>query len=322
MAARHIDESDPVAGTALLEVEGLRVTFNAPTGPVRAVRGVSLHVKRGEILGVAGESGCGKSVLFRALLGLLPATASVEGAVRFDGEPVSMDGGLQSAAALVYQNPGAALNPVFTVGQQLQFAAGTRDRGVLRDLLAQAGLSEPEQLLDAYPHEFSGGMSQRAVIALALAQKPRLLIADEPTTALDVTTQSQVLDLIAELRDRHRLAVVLISHDLAVIRRVCNRVVVLYAGQVAETGATAQVLTAPGHPYTQALLSSVPRPEAVGAELDSIPGLVPDGRHEISGCAFAPRCLHSREVCHSDQPALRPLGAGHEAACVLVEPQT
>ena len=321
MAARHIDESDPAAGTALLEVEGLRVTFNAPTGPIRAVRGVSLHVKRGEILGVAGESGCGKSVLFRALLGLLPATASVEGAVRFDGEPVSMDGGLQSAAALVYQNPGAALNPVFTVGQQLQFAAGTRDRGVLRDLLAQAGLSEPEQLLDAYPHEFSGGMSQRAVIALALAQKPRLLIADEPTTALDVTTQSQVLDLIAELRDRHRLAVVLISHDLAVIRRVCNRVVVLYAGQVAETGATAQVLTAPGHPYTQALLASVPRPEAVGTELDSIPGLVPDGRHEIPGCAFAPRCLHTREVCHSDQPALRPLGAGHEAACVLVEPQ-
>ena len=322
MAARHIDESDPAAGAALLEVEGLRVTFNAPTGPVRAVRGVSLHVKRGEILGVAGESGCGKSVLFRALLGLLPATASVEGTVRFDGQPVSMDGGLQSPAALVYQNPGAALNPVFTVGQQLQFAAGTRDRGILRDLLAQAGLSEPEQLLDAYPHEFSGGMSQRAVIALALAQKPRLLIADEPTTALDVTTQSQVLDLIAELGDRHHLAVVLISHDLAVIRRVCNRVVVLYAGQVAETGATTRVLTAPGHPYTQALLSSVPRPEAVGAELDSIPGLVPDGRHEISGCAFAPRCPHSREVCHSDQPALRPLGAGHEAACVLVEPQT
>ena len=322
MTVTHTSEPGSADGTPLLEVEGLRVTFNAPTGPVRAVRGVSLHVRRGEILGVAGESGCGKSVLFRALLGLLPATASVEGAVRFDGEPMSMDGGLQSAAALVYQNPGAALNPVFTIGQQLQFAAGTRDRGVLGDLLAQAGLKEPDQLLDAYPHEFSGGMSQRAVIALALAQRPRLLIADEPTTALDVTTQSQVLDLIAELRDRHRLAVVLISHDLAVIRRVCNRVVVLYAGQVAETGPTAQVLAAPGHPYTQALLASVPRSEAVGTELDSIPGQVPDGRHDISGCAFAPRCPHTREVCRADQPALRPLGAGHEAACVLVEPQT
>ena len=235
MTASYSDELGPADGTALLEVEGLRVTFNAPTGSVRAVRGVSLHVKRGEILGVAGESGCGKSVLFRALLGLLPATASVEGAMQFDGKRMGMDGALQDSAALIYQNPGATLNPVFTIGQQLQFAAGTRDRAVLCGLLAQAGLSEPEQLLDAYPHEFSGGMSQRAVIAIALAQKPRLLIADEPTTALDVTTQSQVLDLIAELRDRHRLAVVLISHDLAVIQRVCNRVIVLYAGQVVET---------------------------------------------------------------------------------------
>ena len=325
MTAPHTAESAGTAAgtaaeTALLEVDGLRVTFNAPAGPVRAVRGVSLHVRPGEILGVAGESGCGKSVLFRALLGLLPATAGVEGAMRFDGEPMGMDGTLQAASALVYQNPGAALNPVFTIGQQLQFAAGTRDPEILCDLLAQAGLSEPEQLLDAYPHEFSGGMSQRAVIALALAQKPRLLIADEPTTALDVTTQSQVLDLIAELRDRHHLAVVLISHDLAVIRQVCNRVVVLYAGQVAETGATARVLAAPGHPYTQALLASVPRSEAVGTELYSIPGQVPDGRHEISGCAFAPRCPHAHDVCRADQPALRPLGTGHDAACVLVEP--
>lgn len=321
MAAGYTDEIGPLDGTALMEVESLRVTFHTPTGPVRAVRGASLQVKRGEILGVAGESGCGKSVLFRALLGLMPATASVEGAMHFDGEPTSMDGALQAAAALVYQNPGAALNPVFTIGQQLQFAAGTRDRAVLCDLLAQAGLSKPEQLLDAYPHEFSGGMSQRAVIATALAQKPRLLIADEPTTALDVTTQSQILDLIAELPDRNRLSVVLISHDLAVIRRVCDQVVVLYAGQVVETGPTARVLTAPGHPYTRALLASVPRPDAVGAALHSIPGLVPDGRHEISGCAFAPRCLHSRDVCRADQPALRPVGAVQEAACVLVEPQ-
>ena len=307
------------SGAALLEVEGLHVTFNPPTGPVRALRGVSLHLRQGEILGVAGESGCGKSVLVRALLGLVPASASVEGLMRFDGEPTPMDGALRAAAALVYQNPGAALNPVFTIGQQLRFVAGTRDPAVLCALLAQAGLKEPERLLDSYPHELSGGMSQRAVIAVALAQQPRLLIADEPTTALDVTTQSQVLDLIAELREHHRLAVVLISHDLAVIRRVCDRVMVLYAGRVAETGATAQVLAAPSHPYTRALLDSVPRPEAVGTELASIPGAVPDGRSEISGCAFAPRCAHTRDACRAEQPALRPVQAAHTAACVLVD---
>ena len=313
-----------MAGEAspLLEADGLRVVFNTPTGAVHAVSGVSLRLERGEILGVAGESGCGKSVLFRALLGLLPATASVCGAVSFDGEPVGTDGALQSAAALVYQNPGAALNPVFTIGQQLQFAARTRDRGVLCDLLTQAGFSDPEPLLDAYPHEFSGGMSQRAVIAVALAQRPRLLVADEPTTALDVTTQSQILDLLAGLRDRHELAVVLISHDLAVIRRVCDRVVVLYAGRVVETGATDRVLAAPAHPYTQALLASVPTPQAAGADLETIGGLVPDGRDDIAGCAFADRCPHVRDDCRAEQPPLVAVEARHSAACVLVEPPT
>ena len=237
----------------------------------------------------------------------------------FDGRPTAMDGALQSVAALVYQNPGAALNPVFTIGQQLRFAAGTRDPAVLCDLLSQAGLTEPERLLGAYPHELSGGMSQRAVIAVALAQEPRLLIADEPTTALDVTTQSQVLEVIARLRDRHGLGVVIISHDLAVIKRVCDRVVVLYAGRVAETGPTDKLLTAPRHPYTQALLQSVPRPEAVGGDLASIPGLVPDGRGEIGGCAFAPRCSEARDACRVEQPGLRPVGAGQAAACVLVD---
>ena len=309
-------------GGPLLDVDDLHVTFNPPTGPVRALRGVSLRVHEGEILGVAGESGCGKTVLTRALLGLLPSTAGIEGTMHFDGEPTSMDGALQAATALVYQNPGAALNPVFTIGQQLRFATGTRDTAVLAGLLAQAGLNEPERLLAFYPHELSGGMSQRAVIALALAQQPRLLIADEPTTALDVTTQMQVLELIAELRDRRRLAVVLISHDLTVIRRVCDRVMVLYAGRVAEIGATDQVLTAPTHPYTQALLGSVPRPEAVGAELASIPGRVPDGLDELPGCAFAPRCPHARDACRAEQPALHPLKADHSAACVLAQQPT
>ncbi len=304
---------------ALLRVEGLRVTFNPPTGPVRALRGVTFELQEGEILGVAGESGCGKSVLARALLGLLPATAGVEGTMVLEGAPTRMDGTLQSSAAVVYQNPGAALNPVFTIGQQLRFVTGTRDPAALCALLEQAGFRDPQRLLGAYPHEFSGGMRQRAVIALALAQRPRLLFADEPTTALDVTTQSQVLDLIAELRERHGLTVVLISHDLAVIRRICDRVMVLYAGQVAETGPTDQVLKSPSHPYTRALLESVPRPEAVGGELSSIPGRVPDGRQEILGCAFVPRCPHAHQVCRSEQPTLRPVAPGHAAACFLVE---
>ena len=305
--------------SSLLEAEGLHVTFNPPTGPVQAVRGVSLQVGDGEIVGVAGESGCGKTVLFRALLGLLPDTARVEGSLRFDGAPMGMDGSLQAAASLIYQNPGASLNPVFTIGQQLRLVTGTDNATELGDLLAQVGLPDPARMLDSYPHELSGGMSQRAVIALALAQSPRLLIADEPTTALDVTTQAQVLDLIEELRDRIGLAVVVISHDLAVLRRVCERIVVLYAGRIAEDGRADQVLEAPGHPYTQALLQSIPRPETVGRDLASIPGLVPDGRTPITGCAYAPRCPQARDACRSGQPAPRPVQPGHNAACILVE---
>ena len=307
--------------SSLLEVEGLHVTFNPPTGPVHAVRGVSLQVRPGEIVGVAGESGCGKTVLFRALLGLLPDTARVEGSLRFGGEPMGMDGSLQASASFIYQNPGASLNPVFTIGQQLRLVTGTDDPAVLGELLEQVGLPDPPRLLDSYPHELSGGMSQRAVIALALAQSPRLLIADEPTTALDVTTQAQVLDLIEELRDRSELAVVLISHDLAVLRRVCERIVVLYAGQTAEDGGADQVLEAPSHPYTQALLQSIPRPETAGRKLASIPGLVPDGRTPIPGCAYAPRCPRAVDACRGGQPDARPVQPGHTAACILVEPR-
>ena len=304
--------------TPLLSVEDLHVTFNPPTGPVRAVRGVSLELHPGEILGVAGESGCGKSVLFRALLGLAPASATVTGNLCVEGRPMATDGSLQAVAALVQQNPGAALNPVFTIGRQLRMVARSDDPAVLCDLLARAGLAEPRRLLGAYPHEFSGGMLQRAVIAMALATRPRLIIADEPTTALDVTTQAQVLDLIEKLCRREGPGVVLISHDVGVIRRICDRVVVLYAGRVAEMGATNQVLENPGHPYTRALLAAVPRPEAAGGDLAAIAGMVPDGREPITGCAFAPRCAHARAGCDTEAPALRLVQPGHSAACVLV----
>lgn len=306
--------------TGLLGVDDLHVTFNPPTGSVHAVRGVSLAVRNGEILGVAGESGCGKSVLFRALLGLLPPSATVTGSLRLDGTSLSMDGSLQAVTALIHQNPGAALNPVFTIGRQLQLVARSDDPAVLADLLTCAGLVDSPRLLDAYPHELSGGMLQRSLIAMALARRPRLLIADEPTTALDATTQVQVLDLIAELRARNQLTVVLISHDLAVIRRLCDRVVVLYAGKVVEVGPTTDVLYEPGHPYTRALLESIPRPAAAGRELASIPGRIPDGRQPIGGCAFAPRCAHVREDCRRDQPEPRLVRPGHTVACVLAEP--
>ena len=319
MAQGTAVRGDGQAMTPLLRVEDLHVTFNPPTGPVRAVRGVSLELHPGEILGVAGESGCGKSVLFRALLGLAPASAAVTGSLHCEGSAMATDGSLQAVAAFIQQNPGAALNPVFTIGQQLRMVARSDDPAVLCDLLARAGLPEPQRLLGAYPHEFSGGMLQRAVIAMALATRPRLVIADEPTTALDVTTQAQVLDLIEELSRRDGLAVVLISHDVGVIRRICDRVVVLYAGRVAEAGATDQVLENPGHPYTRALLAAIPRPETAGRDLAAIAGMVPDGREPIAGCAFAPRCDHARAECNDEAPALRAVQAGHTAACVLVE---
>lgn len=302
----------------MLEVEELRVTFNPPTGEVRAVRGISLQLASGEILGVAGESGCGKTVLFRSLLGLLPATASVEGSMRFDGTPMSMDGPLQTMTSIIYQNPRAALNPVFTVGQQLRMIAGTQDDTTLAGMLGKVGLPDAQGLLNSYSHELSGGMSQRVSIAFALAQAPRLLIADEPTTALDVTTQAQVLDLIEDMRDRHSLTVVLISHDLAVLRRICDRIVVLYAGRIVEEGNTEQVLQNPSHPYTQALLQSIPRPHSSGRKLTSIPGRVPDGRSPISGCAFTSRCSRVKGRCHAKQPSLRAAEPGHNAACILI----
>ncbi len=310
---------------ALVELEDLNVTFQTPLGSVQAVRGVSLHVDEGEILGVVGESGCGKSVTFRALLGLAPRSASVSGAVSFAGRPIATDGALCSHASMIYQNPGAALNPVFTIGQQLQLVAGTDDRDQLAELLHVVGLPDPLRALDAYPHEFSGGMRQRAVIAFALAQSPRLLIADEPTTALDVTTQAQVLDLIKQIRDERGLSVVLVSHDLGVIRRICDRVAVIYAGRVVEIGLTEAVLSSPAHPYTQALLASRPRLSDVGGELAAIPGSVPDGRTPIVGCSYAPRCPYVSDVCTSATPVMTPVAStpgdsseSHSAACVLI----
>ena len=245
----------------VIEVDDLAVTFKPPTGEVHAVRDVSFSLHAGEILGIVGESGSGKSVSMRALLGLTPSSAAVDGEVRVDGasgSPTEMADRVRDIAALIYQNPGAALNPVFTIGFQLGLAAGTTDQATLASLLDQVGLPDPERALDAYPHQFSGGMQQRAVIALALAQNPRLLVADEPTTALDVTTETQILDLLVRFRDEHDLSIAFISHDLGVIGRVADKVIVLKDGQVVESGPTNDVLSNPQEPYTQMLVASMP----------------------------------------------------------------
>jgi len=305
----------------ILDVADLHVTFNTPAGAVRAVRGVSLDVERGEILGVVGESGCGKSVTFRSLLGLAPRSATVSGSVTFKGNRVATDGELRQWAALVYQNPGAALNPVFTIGQQLKLVGGADEEAVV-DLLTKVGLPDPKGALNAYPHEFSGGMRQRAVIAYALAQQPDILIADEPTTALDVTTQAQILDLFRDLRDETNLTIVFISHDLAVIRQLCDRIAVLYAGQLVEIGTTNDVLSNPTHPYTRALLASTPRADNVGTDLASIPGSVPDGRSSIAGCAYAPRCEFVTDVCTERVPLHVDIGRDHRVSCILAEAPT
>ena len=252
----------------LLNVRGLNVTFQPPTGPVEAVRDVSLTLRRGRVLGVVGESGSGKSATFRALLGLTPSSAHVSGTVDYFGDS-SHDANeartvsaaeftpeLRAVTAMVYQNPGAALNPVFTIGQQLALAASNDDPDHLADLLDQVGLPEPARALTAYPHEFSGGMRQRAVIAMALAKQPQLLVADEPTTALDVTTQNRVLDLLSELQDRHELTIAFISHDLAVVRRMADDVVVMRHGIVVEAGTANDVFANPQHEYTRSMIEA------------------------------------------------------------------
>ncbi len=252
----------------LLNVHDLNVTFTTPTGSVSAVRGVDLTLRRGRVLGIVGESGSGKSATFRALLGLTPASAVVTGDVAYhpDAETGSVVRGtaselapeLRDASAMVYQNPGAALNPVFTIGQQLALAAKDDNPELLAGLLDQVGLPEPTQALQAYPHEFSGGMRQRAVIAMALAKQPALLVADEPTTALDVTTQNRVLDLLKQLQARHELTIAFVSHDLAVVRRMADDVIVMRHGEVVEAGPASDVFANPSHAYTQAMVAAFP----------------------------------------------------------------
>jgi peptide/nickel transport system ATP-binding protein len=313
----------------VLEVEDLWVSFATEDGPVRAVRGVSYQLRRGEVLGIVGESGSGKSVTSLAVMGLLPKTATVEGQARVLGEPVV---GLKDAAisrirgariAMIFQDPLTSLTPVYTIGRQIAEAvlahrdvskAAARARAV--ELLGLVGIPEPEERVDNYPHELSGGMRQRVVIAIAMANDPDVIIADEPTTALDVTVQAQVLDALRAAREETGAAMVLITHDLGVVAGQVDRVGVMYAGKLVELGPADEVFAEPRMPYTLGLLGSLPRlDEERGHRLTPILGTPPSLLDLPPGCPFAPRCPMARDRCLTEEPVLVRTGHAHEAAC-------
>ena len=322
---------------ALLEIRGLKTHFKTDDGWVHAVDGVDLSVDSGETVCLVGESGSGKSVTAMSVLKLVPMPPGriVAGQVLWDGRDLvplpaaEMQRLRGREIGVVFQEPMTALNPVYTVGEQicegLRLHEGLSRAAALEraaELLALVHIPMPSRRVHDYPHQFSGGMRQRVMIAMALACKPRLLIADEPTTALDVTIQAQILDLLTELKERLGMAVLLITHAMGVVAEVAQRVVVMYAGQVIEEGSVEEVFERPWHPYTQGLIRSIPRIDADasrGARLVSIPGTVPSLVEPPPGCRFAPRCAYARDACTQATPALREVGAGHRVACILEE---
>ncbi|MBC3190171.1 ABC transporter ATP-binding protein [Pseudonocardia sp. C8] len=313
---------------AVLEVSGLTVTFPSDEGPVRAVRGVDYRLGRGEVLGIVGESGSGKSVTSLAVMGLLPRTAQVTGEIRFDGRDLltlserELNTVRGERIAMIFQDPMTSLNPVYTVGYQIEEAvlahrdvsrARARERAV--ELLELVRIPNPEQRVASYPHELSGGMRQRVVIAIAMANDPDVIIADEPTTALDVTVQAQVLEALQAAQRSTGAAMVLITHDLGVIAGQADRVLVMYAGKPVEVGGVEDIFYRPRMPYTLGLLGSLPRLDRPTERLTPIPGSPPSVVAMPPGCPFTPRCPLATEICGRSEPELAEVGDGHRAAC-------
>jgi oligopeptide transport system ATP-binding protein len=318
----------------LLSVDDLVVSFHTAAGGYRVLDGVSFHVDTGESLAILGESGSGKSVAVRAAMALLPRdSAKVErGTIRFRDDELSALPPRRTRdlcgteMAMVFQDSLTALNPVIRVGTQVAELFRVRQHASRREAWAKAvaaldrvGIPDAASRARDYPHQFSGGMRQRVVIAMALALRPRLLIADEPTTALDVTVQAQIMDLLRELRRTDELAMILITHDLGVVADVADRVAVMYAGTIAETGPLRTVYDAPAHPYTRGLMNSIPAPERPGARLTPIAGMPPSPLRPPGGCPFHPRCPVARDRCRTDKPVLREVAPGHRAACHYAE---
>jgi peptide/nickel transport system ATP-binding protein len=315
----------------LIEIERLRVLFHGDDGRVtHAVDSVDLSVAHGATLGLVGESGCGKSVTSLAIMGLLSKqSAEVSGAIRFDGFDLletsdqTMRDLRGNRVAMIFQEPMTALNPSFTIGDQiietiLRHRGGSRLQARARAvaLLRRVHIPSPEKRIDDYPHKLSGGMRQRVMIAMALACDPRLLIADEPTTALDVTLQAQILDLMRELKAESRAAIILITHDLGVVAEVCDEVAVMYAGEIVERADVAELFAAPQHPYTVGLLGSIPRLDRRASHLATIEGMVPNMTRPPDGCRFAARCPFAETACTKAPPQLRELMPGHWSRCL------
>ena len=317
----------------LLEVRDLRVSFFTPAGQIRAVNGISYTVERGGVMGIVGESGSGKSVEAYSILGLLPPTGRVVGGtITFEGRDVlslsereltRFRGG---EVAMIFQNPMTCLNPVYTVGFQLTEALRAHDKSVSSaqararavEMLELVGINNPQKRMKQYPHQLSGGQRQRVMIAMALICKPKLLIADEPTTALDVTIQAQILDLMKEIQQKTGMGILFITHNLGVVAEICDSVSVMYAGRIVEQGGVEDIFYRPGHPYTLGLLRSMPRVDAGSRErLIPIPGTPVDMLDPPPGCPFASRCESCMQVCLEKMPPDVALGEGHRAACWL-----
>ena len=322
-------------GERLLELKGLKTHFFTEEGVVRAVDGLDLYIDRGETLGIVGESGCGKTVTALSVMKLIPMPPGriVEGQMLYEGKdlvtlpPAQMRKVRGKEIAMIFQEPMTSLNPVFTIGEQIAEAVRLHEGLGRRDAMAKTvemlkivHIPNAERRVKEYPHQLSGGMRQRVMIAMALSCNPKLLIADEPTTALDVTIQAQILELLNELKAKLGMAVLLITHDMGVIAETAQRVMVMYAGKVVEEAPVKELFKEPLHPYTQGLLRSIPRIDLAATKkqrLEAIPGVVPSLLNLPKGCRFTPRCQHAKPVCSDQEPVLKEVRPGHKVACWL-----
>ncbi|HEY3253355.1 MAG TPA: ABC transporter ATP-binding protein [Polyangiaceae bacterium] len=318
--------------TELLSIRNLHVEFSTDAGPVPAVRGIDLQIAPGETVALVGESGCGKSVTAMSVMRLTEGRIAA-GSIHFQGRDLAslsdqemrrIRGGQMG---MIFQEPMTSLNPVFSVGRQIeevlvlhQRLSARAARAQALELLQRVGIPAPERRILQYPHELSGGMKQRVMLAMAIACRPQLLIADEPTTALDVTIQAQIMELLRELKQEFGMAVLLITHDLGVVAHFAERVLVMYAGKIVEQGSVRDLFKRAAHPYTQALLAALPDPQRPVQRLQAIPGRVPSPSMLPAGCAFCARCAHAFEPCPAQQPALYQVGEKHHAACFLRSP--